>query len=125
MGARIPRANRRSACPPCEFHVGIALALSGQHQRRAVGKSGTNKATAILAVYWRRHPAACDTPEGMQRWWMGGRTDVSLAEVEQALRELIENELVECRTTGERSIYRLRANADAAALLRLAERAAS
>jgi hypothetical protein len=86
-----------------------------------VSNSGTNKATAILAVYWRRHPAACDTPEGMQRWWMGGRTDVSLAEVEQALREMIDIELVEQRTTGGRSIYRLRAGGDAALLQRLAE----
>jgi hypothetical protein len=114
-GCRNPAATR----PPDAFAVGIAIALFEQQQRRAVSRSGTNKATAILAVYWRRHPAACDTPEGMQRWWMGGRTDVSVADVEQALREMIESELVECRKTGERSIYRLRADADPAALLRL------
>jgi len=48
----------------------------------------------------------------MQRWWLNERRDVSIAEVEEALRWMIGKGLIEQRRTGERSIYRLRAGVD-------------
>lgn len=75
---------------------------------------------ALLAAYWQRHPAACDTPEGMQRWWLNGRADVSLTHVEDALIWMIEQGFVEQRLTGARSIFRLRAGVDCDALQALA-----
>ena len=83
----------------------------------------TNKVAAFLAAYWRRHPAACDTPEGMQRWWLYGRLEVAIAEVEEALRWMIEKGLVEQRRTGVHCIYRLRLGADPRDLQALAESA--
>jgi DNA-binding transcriptional ArsR family regulator len=72
----------------------------------------SNKVVASLAAYWRKHAAACDTAEGVHRWWFGGAAEVSVAEVEEALRILMEHGLVEQRFTGVRAIFRLRADAD-------------
>jgi hypothetical protein len=85
-----------------------------------VNDSTTNRVTSLLAAYWLRNPAACDTPEGIHRWWMNGRPDVSVGNVEEALIAMIGKGLVERRVTGERSIYRLRAGADRDALEALA-----
>ena len=76
---------------------------------------------ASLAVYWRKHAAACDTAEGVHRWWFKGAADVSVAEVEEALRILMEEGLIEQRFTGVRAIFRLRADADEARLAALAD----
>jgi hypothetical protein len=86
-----------------------------------VNDSTTNKVAAFLAVYWRQHPAACDTPEGMRRWWLYGRVDISTAEVEEALAWMIERTLVEQRRTGAHCIYRLRVGGDPRELQALAE----
>lgn len=57
----------------------------------------------------------------MQRWWLHGRLDVSIADVEEALAWLIERGLVERRMTGTQSIYRVTANVDRTALAALAD----
>lgn len=82
--------------------------------------SATNKTVSILAAYWLRNPAACDTPEGMHRWWMNGRIDASIANVEAALDLMVERGLVERRVIGGRSIYRLCTGSDPGALESLA-----
>jgi len=87
-----------------------------------VSEAIANKIVAELATYWWRHPAACDTPEGIHRWWLGGRIDVSVAEVESALGFLETRGLIEKRLVGDRSIYRMRADADGAVWLQLAGR---
>jgi hypothetical protein len=88
-----------------------------------VSESTTQRIAAILAAYWWGHPAACDTPEGIRQWWLGAQTDVSLGELEEALRWMLDRGLIEQRLTGERSLFRLRADADPAGLQELAAKA--
>lgn len=80
----------------------------------------SNNVVASLAAHWCKHAAACDTAEGAHRWWFKGAAEVSVAEVEEALRILTEQGLIEQRFTGVRAIFRLRADADMARLAALA-----
>jgi hypothetical protein len=84
-----------------------------------VSAATTNKVVGVLATYWWSHRAACDTPEGIHRWWIGERLEVSRADVEEALRWMVDNGFVERRMTGDRSLFRIRADADVVALAAL------
>jgi hypothetical protein len=70
-----------------------------------------------LVRYWAMHLSACDTAEGIHRWWLGMRPDISVGDVELALRTLEDRDIVEgIPTTDGRAIYRLRAGIDSALL---------
>lgn len=54
------------------------------------------RAAEAIGAYLARHPVAADTEQGIARWWlvpMG--VDVPLADVRQALAELLQQGLVE------------------------------
>lgn len=68
--------------------------------------------TRFLLDYWRSHPKACDTTEGIQRWWLPEDYVASLSEIGSALNWLVEEKIIEIVRIGDRSaLYRRRADA--------------
>lgn len=39
----------------------------------------------LLCRYWRANPLACDTPDGITRWWLPAHQAAALADVQAAL----------------------------------------
>lgn len=54
--------------------------------------------------YFRRHPRAKDSVEGIATWWV----DQDPVAVRQALESLVEEELIERRTNPSIELYSLR-----------------
>lgn len=64
------------------------------------------KLVARLCRYLRENPQACDTPEGMARWWLGGDTAAG-RELQRALDWLERAGLIEpLRAVDGRTRYR-------------------
>lgn len=60
-------------------------------------------AVQALMAYWRAHPQASDTLEGICRWWLNA--DTSLApRVEPALRWLVDHGVVQARQASDRRV---------------------
>ena len=59
--------------------------------------------------YLQTHPGACDTLEGITAWWLlRHRIDISLAEVQRAVNQLVAEGIVkESEGWGGRTIYAL------------------
>ena len=62
---------------------------SGNHHQEAAQDPIVDE----ILSYWRNHPNACDTVEGIMEWWLTGRA-VSRSEVEEALSKLVSRGLV-------------------------------
>lgn len=78
--------------------------------------------TAVVQHLWcylQNHPDACDTPEGIARWWVHGDTAVTLDTVAAALAWMASHRLVEALHAADgRTLYRgIRGAADLDALL--------
>ncbi|MGO1068747.1 hypothetical protein [Lysobacter sp. CA199] len=73
-----------------------------------------------LAGYLRANPQACDTAEGIRRWWFDSELEVDMEQLQDALdwmkrRGVIEESLA---ADGRRRYRRLAGDAQLAALLR-------
>lgn len=66
-----------------------------------------------LSRYLRHHPKACDTAEGIARWWLSSaRAPVPLALVEAALDHLLALDLVQARRAADGRVRYRRNPAD-------------
>jgi hypothetical protein len=64
-----------------------------------------------LLAYLREHPNAMDTLKGIAEWWLPRhRVRVEVERVAEALRTLEASGLIERIGSGDRPLYRLRAN---------------
>jgi Fe2+ or Zn2+ uptake regulation protein len=69
---------------------------------------------ACLLAYLLANPHACDTADGIRRWWLDGHEDVAMDELLRALERMTRAGLVEAVTAADgRRRYR-RAGTDAA-----------
>jgi DNA-binding transcriptional ArsR family regulator len=73
-----------------------------------------------IAVYLRENPDACDTAEGIHRWWFSPEAGYTQDAVARALDWMTEHGLVEATTAadGRQRFRRLAARDDLAELLR-------
>lgn len=63
-------------------------------------------AKAIIG-YLKHHPNACDTADGISRWWLSSDAHREARAVEEALATLVEARLVEARRDPDgRTTYR-------------------
>ena len=70
-----------------------------------VSSQGRRVSDEILA-YLIEHPEAQDTLEGITEWWLlEQRIRGAVAEVDEAIHELVANELVVSRQCADRRIY--------------------
>jgi hypothetical protein len=51
--------------------------------------------TRLLCRYWRANPLACDTPDGIMRWWLPANHAAGVGEIQSALARLEARRLVE------------------------------
>jgi hypothetical protein len=73
----------------------------------------TTKLVYAIARYFRSHPHACDTLDGVARWWLTGALTAS-PELEVALNSLGNEGIVEAVHAADgRTRYRLTSSADA------------
>ena len=82
---------------------------------------------AVVQQLWRylqNYPDACDTPEGIARWWFDGDSAVALDVVEAALSWMAAQGLVEALHAADgRTLYRgIKGPSDANALMTAATR---
>ncbi len=71
------------------------------------GSSAQDSRLEILE-YFRRHPAAGDSLEGILDWWLPQqRYETARTAIQRALDDLVEQGLVEEVKCGERKLYRL------------------
>ena len=61
-----------------------------------------------LLAYFRRHPAAADTLEGVTGWFLPERGQTHVAIVHAALESLVRRGLIEEVRAAGRTVYRLR-----------------
>ncbi|MFB9240328.1 hypothetical protein IV454_24115 [Massilia antarctica] len=74
-----------------------------------------------LSTYWYEHPLACDTAEGIRRWWLADGPDVPNDVVAAALAWMVTWNLVAASTAADGRIrFRRRVDLDIAKLRRLA-----
>lgn len=67
-----------------------------------------------LVSYLLAHPGACDTADGISRWWFETEDGVSPQALKQALDDLLARGLLEaCPAADGRVRYRRRADAQA------------
>jgi Fe2+ or Zn2+ uptake regulation protein len=70
---------------------------------------------SALSEYLRRNPEACDTLDGIARWWLGGEGRQRTALVQEALDRLEELGVIERVQAGDGRVrYRRRADGDSA-----------
>jgi len=80
--------------------VALAIALAsrlrskGDHERVMRNSPATIDLVCALALYLRANPLACDSLEGIGRWWLAAHA-VSREELEHALAWMMEHGLVE------------------------------
>jgi len=55
----------------------------------------SHAAIRALALYLRDHPHACDTADGIRRWWLPEGLAVTTDELEKALTWMKQQELIE------------------------------
>lgn len=53
--------------------------------------------------YIHEHPNAADTIDGIVQWWVGG--EFSDAEVEEVVRELVDEKMLAEKVVGKRRVY--------------------
>lgn len=68
-----------------------------------------------LVSYLLTHPGACDTVDGISRWWFDTDDTVSPVQVKQALDQLVEHGLIEASPAADGRV-RFRRRAEQAAL---------
>jgi hypothetical protein len=74
-----------------------------------------------LSTYWCEHPLACDTADGIRRWWLADGLDVPGDVVAAALAWMVAWNLVVASTAADGRIrFRRRVDVDMAKLRRLA-----
>lgn len=57
-----------------------------------------------LAAYWRTHPAAIDSAEGIRRWWFPAGKDVAGDELSVALAWMQGRALIEVLAAADRRV---------------------
>jgi hypothetical protein len=57
--------------------------------------ASTKRVIRFLVRYWRDNPFACDSAEGIFRWWLGSAEEVSIVELDEALEHLQRRGLIE------------------------------
>ena len=72
---------------------------------------------ACLQTYLLANPYACDTADGIRRWWLDGNEDVAMDELVRALERLARAGLIEevAAADGRRRYRRTGSDADFAA----------
>lgn len=70
-----------------------------------------------LSGHWCRNPLACDTPFGMQRWWLRASAEISVESVMAALTWMKQQGLVEELCAADGRIRYRRASRDVEPLL--------
>lgn len=74
-----------------------------------------------LSKYWVEHPFACDTCEGLRRWWLPDGLDASPDVLATALAWMVTQNLAAASTAADGRIrFRRRADVDLTKLRRLA-----
>ena len=69
---------------------------------------------ACLQAYLLANPYACDTADGIRRWWLDGKEDVAMDELLRTLERMTQAGLIEAIAAADgRRRYR-RAGSDAA-----------
>ena len=63
----------------------------------------TSELASQILDYFQSHPQAKDSVEGIAEFWVGAEPD----EVRRALSELVDRELVECRTKASMELFSL------------------
>jgi len=62
--------------------------------------AGTDRVVCVLAEYLQAHPFACDTLDGIGRWWVG-EYRFSTGELAQALGQMKKQGLIEELTAAD------------------------
>jgi len=84
--------------------------------------ASTKQVVTSLARYWCDNPFACDTAEGIRRWWLLPIDDVPVEQVNRALAWLCDYGVIERLLAADGRVrYRRASGHDDAVLRRLAE----
>jgi hypothetical protein len=89
-------------------------------ERRAMEKNSRSQATLLaLADYLGANPYACDTSEGILRWWLDERHETVMDELMEALGQMKRAGIVEeiVAADGRRRYRRIAGDGQLAALL--------
>lgn len=82
-------------------------------------RASEREVAACLQAYLLANPYACDTADGIRRWWLDGKEDVAMEELLRTLERMTQAGLVEAiaAADGRRRYRRTGSDADFAAWL--------